>query len=200
MRIDDMNMKKALIAARRNDEATDVGCIRTSCIRTLLFHMVTEGGLANMVGNYITSFAGVGLFNTIKTNIRNREILIATIAIIRSIVFVNVTGGHIIYYAPRNPNDVCQFWDEATAIVDGHLPLLLDIATSDKCTVHDDSLFHESTCTRYIHLMLICSNDEMYARRLPWKFWWMVDPDNRTTQSFRDMSCGYDTRIKANRF
>lgn len=193
-------MIRALVAARRDDEASDVASIRTSGIRTLLFRMVTEGGLVNMVGSHITSFAGIGLLNTIKTNIRNREILIATIAVIRSIAFVNVTGGHIIYYAPRNPNDVYQFWDEATAIVDGHLPLLLDIVTSDNCTAHDDSLFHESTCTRYIHLMLNCSNDEMYARRLPWKFWWMVDPDNHTTRSFRDMSCGYDTRIKADRF
>ena len=193
-------MLKALIAARRDDEAADVVRIRTSGIRTLLYRMVTNGGLVNMVGSCITSFAGIGLLNTIKTNVRNREILITTIAVIRSIVFVSVTGGRIIYYAPSNPNDVYQFWDEATAIVDGHLPLLLDIVTSDKCTVHDDSLFHESTCTRYIHLMLNCSNDEMYARRLPWKFWWMVDPDNHVTRSFRDMSCGYDTRIKANRF
>lgn len=192
-------MKKALVAARRDDEAADVASIRTSGIRTLLFRMVTEGALADMVGNHITSFAGIKLLDTIKTNIRNREILIATIAVIRSIVFVNVTD-RISYYAPRNPNDVYQFWDEATAIVDGHLPLLLDIVTSDECIVHDDSLFHESTCARYIHLMLNCSNDEMYTRRLPWKFWWMVDPDNHVTRSFRDMSCSYDTRIKANRF
>lgn len=193
-------MKRAFDAARRDDEAADLARARIIGIRALLRHMVTKGGLIDMVGaSTITSFSGRVLLNTLRSKPFDREIRIATIAVVRSIVFVDITG-RISYCAPSNPNDVYQFWDEATAIVDGHIPLLLDVVTSDKCTIPDDSFFHESTCTRYTHLMLNCSNGEMYIRRLPWRFWWMVDPDNRITRSFRDVSCGYDTRSKANCF
>lgn len=192
-------MRKAFEAARRDADTADLARTRISGIRALLRGMVTKGSLIDMVGaSTLTSFSGQILLKTLRSKISDREILIATIAVVRSIVFVNITG-HISYCAPSNPNDVYQFWDEATAIVDGHLPLLLDIVT-EKCTIPDDSFFHESTCARYVHLMLNCSNGEMYTRRLPWKFWWMVDPNNHIIQSFRNVSCAYDTRSKVNCF
>lgn len=192
-------MRKAFEAAKRDADAAYLARTRISGIRVLLCGMVTKGSLIDMVGaSTLTSFSGKILLKTLRSKISDREIRIATIAVVRSIVFVNITG-RISYCAPSNPNDVYQFWDEATAIADGHLPLLLDIVT-EKCTIPDDSVLHESTCDRYTHLMLNCLNGEMYTRRLPWKFWWMVDPDNHITRSFRDVSCGYDTRSKANCF
>ena len=155
--------------------------------------------MVDIAGHCITSFDGIGLINAIRAETSDREIFIAVIAILRSMVFTNVSPGCLKYYAPSNPNDIYQFWDEATAIVDGHFPLLIDIVT-DRCSVSDDSLFHETTYTRYTHLMLNCSTGDMYTRRLPWAYWWMVDPDNHIAQSFQDVSCGYDEHNEAGCF
>ena len=183
----------------KRDDAAYLDCTRAQGIRALLCGTVTRGSLVHIAGHCITSFDGIGLIDAIRAETHDREILIAIIAILRSIVFTNVSPGCLKYYAPSNPNDVCQFWDEATAIADGRLPLLIDIVT-DRCSVSDDSLFHEATYTRYTHLMLNCSTNDMYTRRLPWVYWWMVDPDNHITQSFRDVSCGYDEHNEAGCF